>query len=275
MTRSVRLAALTLGCAAGTLLAQTPEEPQLVFSLAAGIAAGRGSQWSLTRQPVQVLVQGSTELDTLGVGRYLRPGIALALGATYYRSRHLGFTAEAGYFGVASEQRCTPPMVFKTDAEEKNRVACAAMQGAHVQTSLVGFLAGITFRLAPAGRVQPYARLIGGVGLLASSFVRSDATIQFSSCQLAGNVCTIVFVDGESTPEAALLASLAAGATFEFSSGYRFRFEARDLVVALPVPAGNANSANALAPVERRWRHTPVFTAGLDVVLERRRGRRY
>ena len=271
--RSVRLAALAIACATSAVTAQSPEEPQLLFSIAGGIAAGGGSLWSLPQQPVQVL--GSTEQDTLGVGRYLRPAVALTLGATYYRSQHLGLTAEAGYFGVASESRCIPPSAWKADAENKNQLTCTQIQGAHVPTSLVGFQVGLSYRFSPGRKVQPYARLAAGVGLLANSFVRTDAAIPFSNCSLTGNVCTMVFVDGESTPEFALLASLAAGATIEISSGYRFRFEARDLIVDLPVPAGNASPGNALAPVERSLRHIPVFTAGLDVVLERRRGRRY
>ena len=88
-------------------------------------------------------------------------------------------------------------------------------------------------------------------------------------------MCSIVFADGESTPEFTFLGSLAAGALLELSPGYRFRFEVRDLVAQLPMPSAPADPITTLAPVGHTIRHIPVFTAGLDVVLQRRRGRRY
>ena len=191
------------------------------------------------------------------------------------RSPHLGFTAEVGYFDVASEKRCTPPATFKPDAENKNQMACASAQGTHVPTNVIGIQVGAGYRFVSQGRVQPYVRASAGIGLLGNSYLLTDGTIVVPSCNAPSNVCALVLLDGESTPESSLLITLAAGASIGVLTGYRFRFEARDLLTWLPAPERSANPANALAPVGSVLRHIPVFTAGLDVTLERRRGRRY
>jgi hypothetical protein len=226
-----------------------------------------------------VLVVGSPtgDIDTLGLARYLVPGPVAMLSATYHRSAHLGFIAEAGYFGLPSEQRCTPPAGgFKPDSEAKNLQACTRGNGDHRPTSIVGFQAGLVYRGSPSARIVPYARASAGVGFLADSWVRTDGSIQApQACAQTSGVCQWPLIEGEYTAETTWIASLAVGASMALGTGYRFRFEARDLIASLQMPTGPANPANGLAPVGSAVRHIPVFTAGIDVILERRRGRRY
>ena len=271
MIRAISVAVVGLIGLAAAAAAQSRDEPQLVFSIGAGMVAGSGELWSLPAQGVAV--GGGTGIDTMGLARRLRPGPVATLSATYHRFRHLGFAAEVGYFGVATEQRCTPPANgYKTDAENKNAQACSRGNGAHVQTSMVGFQVGLSYRVATTARLMPYARASAGIGFLANSFIRTEGAI---TCSAAGDVCQWPLIEGETTPERAVIGTLAVGASVAISTGYRFRFEVRDLLASLPVPSAPANPANGLAPVGSSLRHIPVFEAGLDVVLERRRGRRY
>jgi hypothetical protein len=273
--RALSVAVVGLIGLAAAAVAQSHDEPQLVFSIGGGMVAGSGELWSLPAQGVAVV--GGTGIDTMGLARRLRPGPVATLSATYLRSRHLGFTAELGYFGVATEQRCTPPVNgYQPDAESKNLQACSRGNGLHVQTSMVGFQIGLGYRFAANARLTPYARASTGIGFLANSFIRTDGAITATSaCATSGGVCQWPLIDGETTTERAIIATLAAGASVAISTGYRFRFEVRDLIASLPVPSAPANPANGLAPVGSSLRHIPVFEAGLDVVLERRRGRRY
>jgi len=55
---------------------------------------------------------------------------------------------------------------------------------------------------------------------------------------------------------------------------YQFRFEARDAVARFEQVTGAAD-ALLLPPTGTRFFHHFVFTMGLDVVLEQKRGRRY
>ena len=140
----------------------------------------------------------------------------------------------------------------------------------------VGVQVGAVYRFSPGRNVQPYARASGGVGFLGNSYVITFAEVQApSTCASVGGFCNIVMLDGESTPQLGGIFTLAAGVSIAFSPSYRFRFEARDLITQLTAPSGPAPVSTALAPVQRVWRHAPVLTAGVVVVFERRRGRRY
>jgi hypothetical protein len=144
-----------------------------------------------------------------------------------------------------------------------------------VPTSAVGFQVGLTYRLAPEASVMPYVRAGAGPAFLGNSFVQTQGLVQAASCRTTNNLCYITFVTAETTREMTWLVTLAAGATIGARSGSRLRFEVRDLIGALPVPTGPANPSTTSAPVATRVRHIPTFIAGFDIVLERRRGRRY
>jgi hypothetical protein len=277
--RALRLAALGLVTLTAAVAAQTPPfEPQLIFSIGAGLAAGGGELWSLPQQGVRV-VGGPTgnEIDTLGLARWLVPGPAATLAATYHRSPHWGLTAEGGYFAVESEQRCSPPAAgYTPDSENKNEQACTRGNGTQRSTSIVGFQVGLAYRGSLSARIMPYARASAGIGFLADSYVRTDGAIQAPlACNTSTGVCQWPLIEAERTAETTWIASLAVGAALDIGTGYRFRFEARDLIASLQVPASPANPATGFAPVGSTVRHIPVFTAGIDVILERRRGRRY
>jgi hypothetical protein len=67
---------------------------------------------------------------------------------------------------------------------------------------------------------------------------------------------------------------VAAGFTTPIGTGYQFRLEARDMITSLSRVAGPANNL-AISPVATRYYHHFALVLGLDVVLERKRGRRY
>lgn len=277
MNRALPLAVLTLAVLAGRAGAQSASEPQLVFSISAGLSAPNSQLWELPQQGVLVVGGNGGEIDTLGLARWLAPGPVAMLSATYHRSPHFGITAEGGYFALASEQRCSGPANgYKADSENKNEQACVRGNGLHVPTSVVAFQVGFVVRGAPDKRFVPYARATAGIGFLANSFVRTDGAIEAPmACADQGGVCQWPLLEAEHTAETTWIASLAVGTSIPIGQGYRFRFEVRDLISALQVPTAPANPANGLAPVGTSVRHMPVFTAGLDVHLERRRGRRY
>lgn len=277
MKRALPLALLGLGLAAAGARAQSPSEPQLVFSISAGLAAGGGKLWDLPQQGVTVVGSPTGAIDTVGLERWLVPGPVATLSAQYHRSPHLGLVVEAGYFGLASEQRCeAPPHGYAPDSENKNEQACIRGNGLNVPTSAVSFQAGVVLRGSQTARLKPYVRALAGISFLANSYVRTDGAIEAPmACAETGGICQWPLVEAEHTSETTWAATLAAGTTIAIGTGYHFRFEVRDLVTALQVPTAPAHPSNGLAPVGSVVRHIPVFTAGIDVILERRRGRRY
>jgi hypothetical protein len=79
--------------------------------------------------------------------------------------------------------------------------------------------------------------------------------------------------DHQSRVEPAL--ALGAGFTAAVGKGYQLRWEIRDNIVGVQRVTGTTPEARTVPPHERAFKHVFSMTIGFDVVLERRRGRRY
>jgi hypothetical protein len=264
--------------------AQSAQEPNLVLSIQLGFTTG-GDLWRIPNQ--EALVAGTNQRDTVSLERLLRTGVVAVLNGTYFRSPHLGYTLEAGFFGIASESRCAPVGTFKPQPDDINQQACTSVQGRHLPTNAVGFQAGLTYRFRSQAAVRPYVRAGAGVALLGRSFIETSGTVTTEQCAGTAPSCPWPFVDEaerdsdgsvrQTRRELAFVSTLAAGAMLQTAPAYRVRVEVRDLIIGLPVPSGPASVGGAvlIAPTQTVLKHIPTFSVGLDVVLERRRTRRY
>jgi hypothetical protein len=219
--------------------------------------------------------------DTLRLGRRIRPGFAATLGATYFASPHLGYSAEAGFFGIGTEAACTPVGPLIPDPpDNKNQQACQYLQGENIRGNLVGFLAGLVWRFTTRG-TQPYIRAAAGGAILGNSYVETWAPILYHDAGDTLRQGNLFILQDSSQGKVTWMVSLGAGATLPLASGYQLRVEFRDLITSLPVPTGAARDTIAIirgTPIPpTAWKiiHVPTIPVGLDVVLERRRGRRY
>lgn len=269
-------AALLAAALAGPVHAQTGDQPNLIFTIAGGLSLA-GGLWSLDKQAAAVAGYPASQSDTVALARQLRPGLTALLGATLFRSRHVGYTLEAAFFGIASEARCTGQGPFLTDPERINEQTCTDVQGQHVPTNAVGFQAGTVYRFTARRTVEPYVRASAGLALLGNSFVETVGIVQSTTACAGFPTCRRFFLADPRRKEITWLVSLAAGASLDLGPGYRFHAEVRDMVTALPVVTGAAPifSQDQAAQVGTRVRHIPVLTAGMDIVLERRHTRRY
>ena len=276
-----RRAALALALGAAVALparAQTPDQPNLIFTISGGLTTG-GAIWSLPRQLVFAQQIGAqNQWDTVALGRKMRPGFLATLTATYFASPHLGYTLEVGFFGLESVAACTPVGPFTPTATNENAQACAYLHGENLRGDAVGLLPGLTYRFT-TGNVQPYLRAGIGGAIIGSSFVEAFAPV----LQSDGSESVVFFLSDPNQKQLTWMASLSAGVMLPLGPGYQLRMEARDLIVALPRPTGPAIDTGAVAnasalpvpPIGTRVVHVPTFTFGLDIVLERRRGHRY
>ncbi len=264
----------------GALRAQTAEQPNLILTISGGYLTG-GTLWNIDRQLVPAVTVTTNGWDTLRLGRQMRPGLAATLGATYFATPHLGYNAEAGFFGIGSESHCAPVSPYLPDPpDNKNQQACQFVQGENIRGDVVGFLGGLVWRFTTRGN-QPYVRAAAGVGILGSSYVETGGPIVYHDA--SGNVSetNLVFLTDSSQGKLTWMVSLGAGATLPLAPGYQLRFEVRDLITALPVAGGAVSDTAAIRrgqtapPSVRKVFHIPTITVGLDIVLERRRGRRY
>jgi len=272
--------ALALGaCLARPAAAQTPDQPNLIFTISGGLITGGRELWSLPRQLAIVSPFGSSYAwDTVGLGRKMASGFLATLTATYYWTPHLGVSGEAGIFGLESVSSCAVVGQFHATADNQNAQACSFVNGQTNRGDAFGLLAGLTYRVTTRG-IQPYVRAAAGGAFLGSSFIEEASDVLVSG----GSVSTVYFLADEHHKELTWMVSLGAGITFPLGPGYQLRFEARDLIVPLPRPAGPAMDTAQIVnlgalpdpPLGTRIMHIPTIMVGLDVVLERRRGHRY
>jgi hypothetical protein len=248
------------------LAAQSSSEPNLVFSFSLGLTSGRGL-WSVPRQPLSV--PGSADFDTVAVARVLRPALTATLSAALFQSPHFAWTAEIGYYGLGSEQRCVGPAVWAVDPDNTNEQVCTSAHGAHRATSVVGFQAGGLYRFSPASRVSPYVRGTAGLGLIGNSFVETTGCFQID--------CSYPMLGADKEISTTWIATLSGGISLRVAPAYRLRMELRDVITSLPRVTGEAvfGAGTHVAPTARSVVHVPTFLFGLDLVFERRHTRRY
>lgn len=267
------LAPLLLVAAVPAAHAQSSGEPQLVFTIYGGLSEGS----DLWKVPAQAVSAPNALQDTLAVARLLRPGLVTGLVTTYYASPHWGWTADIGYFGIGSEQRCAGPAAWAPDSQNRNQQVCSTANAAHVGTNVVGFLIGVTYRpTAPDAALQPFVRVTGGPGLLGNtSFIETIGV--FRDAGTCGPGCEEPIIQNQSKPDVTWVVNLAAGMSVSIAPGYRARMEFRDVITRLPIAAGPRDPTNAAAepPTSSIVRNLPTLLFGLDVVLERRHPRRY
>jgi hypothetical protein len=269
------LAALASVLGAGRALAQSGDRPLLIISMTGGFLTG-GTLWTLDRQLAPV---GSGEIDSLALGRYFRTGYVASVGATVFRSPHFGIAAEMAFLGLGTESRCAPRGPYAFDPQHVNEQACLSAQGYRLPTNATALQGGVAWRALPEARVQPYLRVIGGLALLGGSFVETNGLLSVPTVDTTRpSVVTRTFLTEDRRRELTWIATLSIGVILDLSPGYQLRFEARDILLGLPVVTGPGSIDVALpvAPTRDRTVHLPAFAVSLDLVLEPvRRPRRY
>lgn len=268
-TRS--LAALLLGLAA-PLGAQESSEPRMLLSLFGGVSTG-APLWEVNRQPLFVL---GTELapryDTLRISRRLNAGFALGITGTVFRSATLGLSGEMLFLGLTTDDACE--MAYETpgaDAQRRNAQVCSDIAGRSRTPTTVALSFGGMYRPFPRAAVSPYLRAQAGFG------IRSGGVVEMTGAfgQGSGRQQRLV-VNGNGGTSIIPTGAIGAGLLTALGPGYQLRLELRNQVMAMPRVTGPADQLNgAAAPTTSTFRQNFVLTAGLDIVLEQKRGRRY
>lgn len=272
---SVPLAALVVGTAS-VLPAQTPAQPQLVLTILGGVMTSR-HLWTLNDQPfyAQTLLGPNTsKVDTLDLSRRIVPSFAVGLMATYFRGPHLGLQAEVSFLGMTMESHCRLRQAQPPEPGDLNPELCSSLQGRATTASAVNLSIGVIGRLAPRGRISPYGRLHAGI------VARTRGTIEMIGYYYDPNLASAqgapVLADDHPNKTGVGLTA-AVGMTLALGPGYQFRLEGRDHFTRLDRVTGPADptTGTLMPPHGGAFFHNFVFVAGLDIVLERKRGRRY
>ena len=267
--RHATLGLFALAVVAAPLAAQTGEQPSIVLTIFAGAGTGH-DLWTIAKQPLQVL--GTSEFDTLRVSQGITSSIIAGLAATYFPSPHFGLHAEISYVGLPVDGSCTG-VFYNPDFDNKNQQTCDDIQRTGSDGGSVAMFVGATFRAASRRSFSPYARL--NVGIINET----RSTIEMSGTFIASSSVGVreVLTDPKSRHAEPMLGA-SVGFTRPISPGYQFRWEASDMLVSMSRATGAGvltAGAGAIPPTASRFYHHFSLKLGLDVVLEKKRGRRY
>ncbi len=268
MRRLVLASVLPVLCGCGALApgasAQTGSQASLVLTVYGGAAIG-GGLWDIAKQPFQDPSTGT--YDTLRLTRDMGSSIAVGASFSYFPKRLLGFQGDIAYLGLPLEDRCQGVYYNNPDPTDQSVHLCNDIEGQSHPTGAVSFFASVIARAAPRRATSPYVR--AGLGLV----TYDHSTIEVSGSPGPGLTVRTVISDDNPRRTSPIIV-LGAGATVPLGPGYQFRLEARDVVINLERPTGAADPL-AKAPIGSRLYHRFALTMGLDVVLQKQRGRRY
>jgi hypothetical protein len=241
----------------------TRDQSRLVFTVSLG-AVGGSRLWSSSPQAVQFI----NPADTFALGRRIRPTLAVGFGGAYFPGETVGFTVEGFLIGLGFEDSCRH--VFSSGATAIAE-ACQSIQGKKKAATSVILSGGTIFRLNSRKLFSPYGRVNAGLVLSNQSSLRT--TGQFVN-SVVETVDLFVYSDDHNSRVDPSLA-LGVGFTAAVAKGYNLRWEVRDNITGVQRVTGTIPIAGFVPPHERVFKHLFSMTVGFDVVLERRKGRRY
>lgn len=260
---------LVLGASAAT--AQTEQQPTIALTIGGGAVTGH-SLWSIDKQPI-CLLNGSGGCsglyDTLQLSRAIGSSLVIGASGTYFPWPQVGFHAEISYVGFPTDDGCIARFLNPDPPDQRAQQMCDNLAAASGTGGAISVFLGTTLRAATRKAVSPYVRASIGVINLSSSTVDVVGEFVDGTGARARQI-----ISDESPHQTVPMFGVAAGFTAPIGSGYQFRLEVRDMMASLERVTAPANDL-AISPVASRFYHHFALVLGLDVVLERKRGRRY
>jgi hypothetical protein len=263
--RSITVAGLLLAFAAPLPAQATRDQAKLMFTIAAGMGFG-SSLWSVGRQPIEGL---QATADTFALARRIRRGLNIYMSGTYFRGANLGFSGEAALVGLGYSDNCD--RVFDSGSERAG-IICNTLDESDKPSSAVLVSAGPVFRVGSQSAVSPFVRANIGLLLSSQSSVRTQALVPDP---LSGDAVVFLVYDDPNPRRLRVAFTVGGGFTMQLAPGYQVRLEARDNILPIQRVIGAAARDGDVPPREVTYRHVPSIAIGFDVILERRRGRRY
>ena len=241
---------------------QTKDQARLIFTISGGVVRGT-DLWEVDAQPVQFVAL----TDTMALGRQIRSSLALGFTGTYFPGDNLGIAAEAFLIGLGFEDSCR--MVFSSGAADVI-TTCQSIQGATKSASAVSLTAGPVYRFNSRSTFSPYFR--GNLGLV---FSNQSSIRMVGHFPTAEGTADLIIYDDDHESRVEPQFALGAGFTAAIAPGYQLRWEIRDNITGVQIVTAATPEARTIPPHETAFKHLFSITIGFDVVLERRRGRRY
>jgi len=264
MRTPVALALLgSLALASPVAAQKTEDEARLVFNM--GLAYTGGTDlWSVDGQQI---VAPPTGIDFLDLDRSISSSIGVLFSGMYFPKPKWGVAGEVFFMGIGTEDRC---VTASPNPAQRTQVVCGSIDGSSKSSSAVLFTVGPVVRAGADQPISPYIR--AQVGLLFSNL---SPIAMSGDVVLDGAEYVVVVYDDPSSTRITPGFVFGAGLTTALGKGWQLRTEVRDNLVEIATVAGPAPSGVDTPPIVNEWKNLWSVVIGVDVVLEKKRGRRY
>jgi hypothetical protein len=259
--RHLTLVAAALAVTAGPLEAQrTGDRARLIFTVSGAYVQGKGL-WTVRDQPV---LDGPNTIDHLGITRSVMPTFGAGLSGTYFAGEHVGLTADAFLLGLGYEDNC---VVITGVQSAQTAEVCDDIDDNERRAAAVTLSAGAVFRFFSREAISPFARVNAGLLFSNQSSVLTQG--------FANDGVQLTIYDDEKDTRVGPALAIGVGASMPLGRAYHLRWEVRDNIVGIERVTAATSDARFEPPHKRTFKHLFSLLIGIDVVLERQRGRRY
>lgn len=253
------VALLCLGLGAQTTPAaaqRSGDQARLVFTVSGAYIEGKGL-WSVPQQPL-----GPN--DIVSLNRSTRRTLSAGFSGTYYPGENVGITTDALLLGLGFEDGCQAVSV----ANPNNAQVCDVIDGESRSAAAVVVSAGGVFRVYSREFISPFARVSAGLLISNLSSTRMDGTF-------GSNRTLLIIYDDDKQTRVRPAFGIGVGASVALGKAYHLRWEVRDNIVGIDRVTGATSATGSIPPRDIVYKHLFSVLIGLDVILERQRGRRY
>ncbi len=260
---AVALAAACLGMPGSPLAAQrTADRPILIFTISGAYLDDVGL-WSVPDQPVSDL-DVVTRTDHFALTRNVKRTIGAGFAGTYYKGSHVGITGEAFLLGLGYDDTCR---LVAPAQSALNIQRCNSIEERERSAAAVALTTGLIYRVTSDEFISPFARVSAGL------LVNNQSPIRLFARDNSG--AEVLIYDDENTGTRLRAAFvLGVGTTIAAGRAYQIRWEVRDNIVGIQRITGPGEQGQ-VPPNKTAYKHIFSINVGLDVILERRPGRRY
>jgi hypothetical protein len=269
MRTPILLAALGALVSAPPASAQkTEDEARLVFTM--GLTyTGSSDLWNVEDQPILVPAPGPG-FDLINLDRNISSSLGVLFSGMYFQAG-VRVGRRTLLHGSRARGRCS----LVPQPRERTQQLCASIDGA-------------TKSVRPSLSVGPVLR--AGANQPISPYIRAQVGLLFSNLSPISMSGTVVVTDSSSGAQEALQYAVytdpsstritpgfvfGGGLTAVIGKGWQLRTEVRDNLVQIATVAGPTSPGNDDPEIVNEWKNLWSIVLAADIVLEKKRGRRY
>lgn len=256
-------AALLAGLTVRSEAQRTGDRTRIAFT-AYGAYIERDRLWSVPNQPIPVQTGAIPVADVFALSRSIMPAVGGGVSGVYFPGEHFGIGGDVFMIGLGYEDNCR---IVGPVQSARNAQVCADIDERERRAAAVTISGSGVFRIFSRETISPFLRV--GAGLLFSS----QSSILTEGVANDGAVLVVYEDDTDTrvTPSFAV----GVGTSVQLGQALGLRWEVRDNIVGVQAVTGATAEPRVEPPQGRRYKHLFSLLIGIEVLLERDRGRRY